>query len=87
DDELDIALYDAIRFDSVRFADLFVEYGANFENLKGIIDMDDMNEFYLNHRGKTKRIPCGKIEEPLKSNYYDMYVPGKDKKSIPGGFI
>ncbi|CAF1242956.1 unnamed protein product, partial [Didymodactylos carnosus] len=49
DDELDIALYDAIRFDSVRFADLFVEYGANFENLKGIIDMDDMNEFYLNH--------------------------------------
>ncbi|CAF1145146.1 unnamed protein product, partial [Didymodactylos carnosus] len=30
DDVLDIALYDAIRFDSVRCADLFVEYGANF---------------------------------------------------------
>ncbi|CAF1522500.1 unnamed protein product, partial [Didymodactylos carnosus] len=74
--QLDQALYDAIRFDSVYFADLLVEHGASFDNLEGIISMKELYENHVRIRGMYKRLPCGRGKEnPSQDDYYRDYFP------------
>ncbi|CAF1221434.1 unnamed protein product [Didymodactylos carnosus] len=74
DNELDQALQDALRLDSVQFTELLTEYGASFDRLRRLIKM---SVYYLNVKNR-ELLPLDKngtiVNDDQQYHYYRTYL-------------
>ncbi|CAF0752649.1 unnamed protein product [Didymodactylos carnosus] len=76
--ELNSALYDAIKLDSVHFVELLLEHGACFERLRRVIDIDKFYEYPMFKNKKTNLPLNGNTS---KYSYYKEYFNSTENET------